>query len=651
MNRALLWKEWREQRPLVLTGLLVTALMPLFLIAGLSAFSSRGVNLPDLAEALPGLYVLLLWPLFAVAAGAGTVATEIGDGTLGFLLSRPVSRLRVWLVKVGMAAAAFTLVVLCSGLVSWILHVVASGGDAGSTPGTWDIANLSLVGLSLAGAVLVMFSTAVFFSTVLSRAMTAAAAGLVAALTLLAGIFLVWSRMDLVPLLEPQWIALEMGLMASLILLASLYLFSRGEMLRGKGARKTALVAVALALLGGGVGTLPVLFASFQVTPEGAGFDDAFLSPSGDAVVASVARANGASPQVWLIPTDGSGFRRLTGRLTMAPALSPDGEWLAYVSLRGTLGMRSSAAPQIRVMRLDGRDDHAIGSWHTDVLDHDMRFDPPRLAFSPDSTRVLVSHWRDIGQVLSLDGSPGVEITLEGTPLEGGSPFDWSPGGSEVLVLRHPSEQRSGSTLGAVNPGTGEARVFFETTELAFVRRWRGGWLRNTPLLGSSLAIVVRTETPDEADDYWLSLIDLEDGSRRPITHSFCLPSFDMDRDEESMVYLTCPEKGDGKENIAEVHRWKSDGSDEVLLTSLELPVWSMFLSPAGERVVFRGLEGVRVLDPDGSLRDLDAQGWQTLGWAGKDRMVTVVASYVDPRVWVVNVTNGDRRQVFPHTF
>ena len=71
MNRSLLWKEWREQRPLVLTGLLVAALMPFFLIAGQSAASSRAVNLRDLSEGLWALYLVALWPLFAAAAGAG----------------------------------------------------------------------------------------------------------------------------------------------------------------------------------------------------------------------------------------------------------------------------------------------------------------------------------------------------------------------------------------------------------------------------------------------------------------------------------------------------------------------------------------------------------------------------------------------------
>jgi hypothetical protein len=470
----------------------------------------------------------------------------------------------------------------------------------------------------------------------------------VTALTLLSGIYLVWSKIDLVPLLEPQWMALEMVLVALLILLASLYLFSRGEMLRGRGARKTALVAAALALLGAGVVSLPVMFASTQVSAADAWIDGAFLSPSGDAVVASVARgrAGGASPQVWLVPTDGSRFRRLTGRLTMAPSLSPDGEWLAYVSVRGALGMRSNAAPQVRAMRLDGRDDRAIGSWHVGQLS--LRFDPPTLVFSPDGSKILASRWSDTVRVYSVQGRPQVEIALEGTALEDGVPFDWSPDGSEVLVFRHPSAERSGSMLGAVNLDTGEGRVIFETAARAFFPRWIGRWVRETPLLGSSLAVIVRTETPQENYEYRLSLVDLKDGTLRPITTSFCLPSFDLHRDDRSMVYVTCPEEDGGNEDAAELHRWSSDGTDEVLRTALDLPLWSLFLSPTGDRVLLSSPAGLQMLEPEGTLRDLGAEYSRMLGWAGKDRVVIHEGSNAEPHLQVVNVTDGDRREVFP---
>ena len=157
--------------------------------------------------------------------------------------------------------------------------------------------------------------------------------------------------------------------------------------------------------------------------------------------------------------------------------------------------------------------------------------------------------------------------------------------------------------------------------------------------------------SPQENHEYRLSLVDLKDGSLRPITHSFCLPSFDLHRDEESLVYVTCPEQGSGPGLTAELHRWRTDGSDETLHTSVGLPLWSVLLSPAGDRVLLRGTAGVRVLDAQGTLRDLGPSEWQMLGWAGRDRLVIHEGDDDDPRLQVVNVTNGDRREVFPRNF
>ena len=161
----------------------------------------------------------------------------------------------------------------------------------------------------------------------------------------------------------------------------------------------------------------------------------------------------------------------------------------------------------------------------------------------------------------------------------------------------------------------------------------------------------MRIETTQENHEYRLSLVDLRDGSLHPITHSFCLPSFDLHRDEESIVYVTCPEGGGGPQAAAELHRWRTDGSDEVLLTSLDLPMWSLLLSPSGDRVLLRGNAGVQMLDAQGTLHDLGPREWRLLGWAGKDRLVVREGDDDDPRVHVVNVTNGDRREVFPRNF
>jgi len=202
-TRALMWKEWREQRPIVITGLGLALLLPPLLIAG-AGVMRREVNLATLADAVPLTFVLVVWPLLAAACGAATVSNEIGDGTIGFLLSRPASRPRVWLIKVGTALLALLAIVAGSAVVTVAFRALVGGGSRGLALdpllglGSIDVAE-AFVGVALAGCMLLLFACAAFFSTFLSRAMTAAAAGVVAALAIIAAVFLVWSRFDLIP--------------------------------------------------------------------------------------------------------------------------------------------------------------------------------------------------------------------------------------------------------------------------------------------------------------------------------------------------------------------------------------------------------------------------------------------------------------------
>jgi ABC-type transport system involved in multi-copper enzyme maturation permease subunit len=132
MTRALLWKEWRTQRSLVLAGLAIAAVLPPFLMAGAMATSSR-YRFGDLVAALPPLFALLVWPLFAAATGATAFAADRSDDSLRFLLSRPVSRGRVWLIKAGSALAAFLAVVAGTMLIGALYTWSSSGAIPGLT--------------------------------------------------------------------------------------------------------------------------------------------------------------------------------------------------------------------------------------------------------------------------------------------------------------------------------------------------------------------------------------------------------------------------------------------------------------------------------------------------------------------------------------
>ena len=106
---ALMWKEWRETRAALFVFLALSLLLLVVRIDSLSGLLST----KDLA------YVgfILFVPLFAAFVGANLIAPEVGEGTLSFLLARPLRPATVWLAKV----SAGGLIVAAYYVFSWFL--------------------------------------------------------------------------------------------------------------------------------------------------------------------------------------------------------------------------------------------------------------------------------------------------------------------------------------------------------------------------------------------------------------------------------------------------------------------------------------------------------------------------------------------------
>lgn len=116
----LFWKEWRELRMLPVGACLCVALV----IFGMAAFrKSVGDHSSITTEDTAG-WLFAIWLLCGALAGAGTLASEVGAGTLQFLTSLPPSRGQVWWVKASTALGMMLLSIACS-LVAWLLlHLV-----------------------------------------------------------------------------------------------------------------------------------------------------------------------------------------------------------------------------------------------------------------------------------------------------------------------------------------------------------------------------------------------------------------------------------------------------------------------------------------------------------------------------------------------
>ncbi len=113
MNRALLWKEWREQRWRFVLGTLVLTVL------------AAGLVRAQLAT-MPESVVLVFGPiglLLAIFLAMGSVATERADGTWPFLRARPIGTAAIlrfkWLIGAANLAAAFLIAAVAAYLAAW----------------------------------------------------------------------------------------------------------------------------------------------------------------------------------------------------------------------------------------------------------------------------------------------------------------------------------------------------------------------------------------------------------------------------------------------------------------------------------------------------------------------------------------------------
>ena len=147
-------------------------------VSYVSAVGSGGLGLSGFGRTTAGLInlVLLVVPLMALTAGAGTIAGDRERGMLAYLLSQPVTRLEVLLGKyLGLAGAL--LACLCLGLGA-CAAVLAWKGEA-----TRPASILWLAGLSFSLA-LAMLSVGMLISVLARKASVAVGTAIFTWLTL-----------------------------------------------------------------------------------------------------------------------------------------------------------------------------------------------------------------------------------------------------------------------------------------------------------------------------------------------------------------------------------------------------------------------------------------------------------------------------------
>jgi hypothetical protein len=602
----LVWKEWREQSGVVAAGAGMALALPLFVLAGMKVAGNRPLDATGIADLLTGLYAGIVWPVAALAAGAATFAHEAGDGTLAYLLARPMSRARIWSMKVLAGAAAALTVVLISLLIAW-----AAGGMAGGSGLGAEVRRLTddglggFVAISFVLILVLMFCTSVLFSVLISRPLTAAAGGLAAASGMAGLLALFWWRLDIAPRLEPGLAILQLLILSAAALGASLIIARRVEAPAGAGPREAVLgglILLAAGMLSVAIAVLPL----GRMAPEISAMWTAVPTPSGNGLVVTAPERRGYAVRTWLIHADGAGVEPLTPRLTFSPMVSPDGVWAAYVSLRGPLGLRARHG-QLRLVSLDGSEDRLLAGGLPLVLpDH---IGTP--VFSRDGERVAVMAGSMLVAASVHDGE-----MWRGTEEGRARLLGWTADGTEVLVI-------SSSQLVAVHAGAGRRRVLKEGVDLRTPFWWH-------PPSGID-------RIPVESGGAW-ALVDARTGAERPLAATPC-GGFDQSRDGEVVALADCP--------AGEIRLRVNDD------------VWGSWpgrsarirLSPSSDRAAVQVMEGpgvmspVRILGPSGVHATFEA-GWSALGWWGRDRVLLMHEA--DHRLAVGDTDGGRLDVVFP---
>jgi hypothetical protein len=658
MLRALAWKEWREQRPVVYTGVILAALLPLFLAVGLPWRGPRREML-HLAGMIPVALGSFVWPLLAAAAGAATVSSDKGGGTLGYLLSRPVSRMRLWVIKVTVAilsvvTASLISLALAQAYIFWLLRGQADTSlgalvRRGGFGGPFDI-------LVLASLSLLLFACATFFSTLLARALPAAVSGGALALLVLSGILLIWAAFSLQPWLEPQWLAAEMFLAAMTILLASFAIFARAELLRPRFGWQAGVVAAGLAAGLFGLVAMPAAHTLDRLSPEDVAINGDGIVVTDGGVVMAVTGVSGQGEEIWMVRADGSGTLPISSRHASSPMWAARAREVFYFSTRGLSGGARDSF-DLRAVTQDGRNDRLIVAGLPGTGE---------LHFTPYARRALLAV-DELLYVIGLDGLQIEEHFLSAPELDGAVLAGWIDGDEgEILFVRVElsASEESGNPVepgASVEPGneanrdlmtllaysleTGETRTI-HTSAVSLA----GYTQPDQPFYGwrSFPVPVAAREGADVA--MRIDLVDLQSGQIRSLGETACF-SGELSSGASLLAYVRCLEAPTGGSTATVLLRNLDTGEERVLgehelgagavrmvagrgldwNEDSALIVLSQDVAPSGETIAV-------VLGPDGRRSSI-TPGWIPIGLSGSSRVLLV-----DDLDRIRTIASGDLR-------
>jgi len=686
MLRALVWKEWREQRALLAGGAVLAMGLPvvLFFVAALSLPYYSGQGLTDVTALA---FVLMLWPVFAAAAGAGTLANEATGRTAGFLLSRPASRARVWLVKVAVAVGIVLAVIAFSLLVAALLQRAVGAPDAvGASMLVFRGSIADRAGLLIgAPALFLCFAAAIFLSSRVTRPLAAAIGGLIVAIVLLGALVLLSGRVGLVIEAQPSWVAAETALAGVVLLGLSLRRFVRAEILTTSSVRSTVALLVAVGAIILVCGMAPMAYGELFIDLDHVQVRDLTVSPDGSAAVATALRYRATIGSLWRLPdevaTPAAGSEpgdapapptkpvRLTRRLAFAPFFSRDGEWVYYFSTGRFAGVHG-AEVALRVVRIDGSEDHA-------VVESIGRITRTGRAGAPMLTRAVLSQsgskaafatgwWGE--QPLVVDLQQGAVIAVV-DPVPGrfprysyasGTPVSWL--GDDLLLYvwgRENSNAAQWHALVRYDLDSGHSQTVFPPPGRSASPATSGysplafppdGYLRGTSLVMWRYVAPQPIDGDPSRNFVELSEVDLDTGEPRTLERFPCgYPDATVSADGTTIAYrrfASCVERGVGSEPILVLRDLRTGVAADIDDWRNQPDLDLIRISPSGQHAFVRtgpGRRGAYIVSAGSVARAISLPGF-----TGNTGPFLRNAGWIDENRLLLSYTTGDVIPIYP---
>lgn len=591
--------------------------------------------LESVATLMPQFCMTLIWPVFVALFAAAAFSSETTGGTLDFLVSRPVSRARVWAVKIGLAGASCSVLVLVTVILLSALHLDQGTGFFNALLGEYPMS--PAIGFLL-------FASVVLVSSRMSQPLAGAAAGaLLAFVTFFVAPMVVssagwWARTGwnfVTGANVSAWrnylgsdFALHGSMTGAAYLLVSLWLFAREELREGIG-RRFATVVVVVILLGAFLSaTAPYAIAQWTLSPAWGRITGAEVSPDGGNIVFDGRSPSGEQAQVWRAETTGGEIERLSSRWrpSFAPGFSEDGVWVAYFS--SAAGPRRLPEVDLWVARADGSERRRVVS---DLLRLSRPYSLPSVRFSPDNERIAVMRDAELAVVTVADGAVARANVRELIGINSRPTLiGWRGDGSEVIV-RALSARRYPYTnvfLG-FDVATGDIRTIGRLDQVGWARAL--GMLRAGAAGGDDHVVLYWTRSiPERPDIRTIQLFNAATGAAHVVTEEACHQSAAMA--EGNLYYFSCHPDEDGLMS-SRLHRVDASTLTDVVVTELSGIARRFALEPNGGRLAV-AVSGARnsdprrwtqtvIIDPDGSVHEtFNFSGRAPTGWTADGRVV-----------------------------